>query len=1383
MGDIPEVEPSIPGRRRTQPGWTGKCEGQPEGSTNIDPGSDPEDVEDNKNTAFTWEVKANNWDLHAKSKEQSLCWQRRKYKTNAIHTAKYSFFSFLPLNLYEQFHRVSNLYFLLIIILQGIPEISTLPWFTLFAPLVCLLLIRATRDLVDDIGRHRSDHAINNRPCQILSGKSFTWRKWKHIRVGDVVCLRKDDIVPADLLLLASTEPSSLCYVETADIDGETNLKFRQALTVTHQELTSPTKMASFQGTVRCEDPNSRMHHFVGSLEWNSRKYPLDLENLLLRGCKIRHTDTCYGLVIYAGVDTKIMQNCGKIHLKKTKLDLLMNKLVVLIFLSLVIISLALTLGFSGMLQDFRQKHHYLSAQHSRPQMLESFLTFWSFLILLSTMVPMSLFILTEFIYLGHSLFINWDAGLYYEPQARPATARSSSLNDQLGQVQYIFSDKTGTLTQNVLTFKKCCINGRIYGPDNEDGTPCQEKPYVWNEFADGKLLYYNKQLLHTVRHRQDAVVQEFWRLLAICHTVMAQEEDNQLLYQAASPDEEVLVTAARNMGYVFRSRTQDAVTVLELGEERVYQVLAMMDFNSYRKRMSVLVRNPEGSIYLYTKGADTVVLERLHKRDEMEKTTEEVLATFAEQTLRTLCLAYKEVSEEDFEVWESQHHRARLLLQNRAQALYQLLGATAIEDKLQDGVPEAIKCLKKANIKVWMLTGDKLETAVNTAFACQLLTENMLILEDQEVNRILETYWESNNNLQVPRRDWKAQPQVNIAMVLDGDFLDQLLLSFQNVVMDNTWQGPCQTRRDFLRAPGFSRMWQNSRSPLALAQPKASSTAESPKVGREWAFVDLASRCQVVICCRVTPKQKAQLVALVKKYQRVVTLAIGDGANDINMIKTADIGVGLAGLEGMQAVQNSDYVLAQFCFLKQLLLVHGRLSYMRISKFLRFFFYKTTACMMGHIWFSFYNGFTAQPLYEGWFLALFNLLYTILLVLYIGLFEKDVRAEQSLETPQLYVAGQREELFNYRIFFQAIAHGTVTSLINFFMTLWISRDMVGPASLGDHQSFAVIVAVSALLSVIMEAILILKSWNILCVLAIFLSLGFYAVMTFFTQSLWLYRLSPSTFPFLYADYAVMTQPSSLLVVLLNLTTTTLPILALRIIYQHLRELHPKEEEAPKDKVFTVERMLHLRRESPTRRSSYAFSHREGYADLITQGTILKKSPKVHRDSPIPSDEELPSSPHQSPENPRKTSSLVKKIHQHQRKGTSMPSSVRSVSSMVGRQSTSPSETQPAVTKRWFMTMSRLSRSFQDKTSSLQESQLSPSKEQPQQFAIQSSLPSCQIFADQRLWRGCHSAYWQKSWRKIWQKDLTAQKEDTKPLPKMTSISLVETQTPNVSHP
>ncbi|XP_065774598.1 phospholipid-transporting ATPase IK isoform X6 [Muntiacus reevesi] len=1333
MGD-PTGRREAQRRRQNKPGPSEKYELRADGPTSMGSLAYREDLEEEKNSEFTWEVQANNQAYNSQFKEKVfLCWQRKKYKKNIIHTAKYNVFSFLPLNLYEQFRRFSNLYFLLIILLQSIPEISTLPSFTLLVPLICLLTIRAIRDLVDDIGRHKSDKIVNNRPCQILTGKR------------------------------------------------ETNLKFRQAPMITHHELTSIRKIASFQGKVVCEEPNSRMHHFVGCLEWKGKKYPLDIGNILLRGCKVRNTDTCYGLVIYAGFDTKIMKNCGKIHLKRTKIDHLMNRLVILIFVSMVVVSMALAFGFWHKVKEFKGHHYYVSAMHPHSVAVEAFFIFWGYLILLSVLVPMAMFVMAEFIYLGNSVYINWDQHMYYEPQDLPAKARSTSLNDLLGQVEYIFSDKTGTLTQNIMTFKKCCINGVVYGPEE---TPGKENPFLWNKFADGKLLFCNTQLLQAVRANQDWRVREFWRVLAICHTVMVQEMNNQLVYQAASPDEEALVTAARNFGYVFLARTQDSITLMELGEECVYQVLAMMDFNSIRKRMSVLVRKPEGSIYLYTKGADTVIYERLKKKGETEWATEEALASFATETLRTLCLACKEVEEDVYKEWRQRHQEASILLQNRTQALHelyeemeqslQLLGATAIEDRLQDGVLETIKCLKQGNIKVWVLTGDKQETAVNVGFACELLSENMIILEEKEIVRILEVYWE-NNNLQGGKK--KELPlQFKMALVINGEFLDQLLLSLrkepralvQNVNVDplESWQEPGEERVDFLQARRLSLMWRTLgiqlRSSGLIPQHEDSKTLRIAEKQRERAFVELASRCQAVICCRVTPKQKALIVTLVKKYQNVVTLAIGDGANDVNMIKTADIGVGVAGQEGMQAVQNSDYVLAQFCFLRRLLLVHGRWSYMRVCKFLRCFLYKTLASMMVQIWFSFYNGFTAQPLYEGWFLALFNLLYSTLLVLYIGLFEQDVSAERSLELPELYIAGQKDELFNYWVVLQAFAHGTATSLVNFFMTLWISQDSAGPVSLSDYQSFAVVVALSSLLSITMEIILITKYWTVLFLLAIFLSLCFYVVMTSLTQSLWLFKHFPKTFPFLYADLNVLSQPHIMLVILLNVSLNTLPVLAFRVIYQALKKPQRKEEvEKVISEEITVEPVPCIRRESRARRSSYAFSHREGYANLITQGTILRRSAGVNSDMlvdhTVPPDE--PSgSMKESLWYPRKMSFLGRKRHSHHGKVSSEDMQPPSEEKLAYSPESLPPTEMPLST-------------LESQSTSI-ESQMLPSS--------QTSLQSQPAYLPQEktsLWK-IRKLSW-KNWPYIWQKEPEPHREGILPVSSSNLSAVMETVPPS----
>uniref|UniRef100_A0A8C3HZH5 ATPase phospholipid transporting 8B3 n=1 Tax=Chrysemys picta bellii TaxID=8478 RepID=A0A8C3HZH5_CHRPI len=411
---------------------------------------------------FTWEVKANDRAYHTQFKKRvAFCLTRKKYEDNAIKTAKYNVLTFLPLNLYEQFHRLANLYFLFVILLQTVPEISTLPWFTLLLPLSFLLLLRGLRDLIDDIV---STPAVR-RAGNPRRGSVFSWKKWRDICVGDIVCLRKDSFVPADLLLLSSSEPSSLCYVETADIDGETNLKFRQALLATHQELVSEASMAAFDGKVTCEEPNSRMHSFIGTLEWRGEKYSLDSEKILLRGCRIRNTETCYGLVIYAGLDSKIMKNCGKIKMKKTKLDRLMDRLVILIFVMLVITSLCLAFAAGFWAVKFHAEHSYLSALYVGTSPAEqAFFAFWGFMILLSIIIPMSMYITFEFIYMVNSYFIDWDLEMYYPAKDTPAKARSTSLNDQLGQIEYIFSDKTGTLTQNIMTFKKCCINGIIYG-------------------------------------------------------------------------------------------------------------------------------------------------------------------------------------------------------------------------------------------------------------------------------------------------------------------------------------------------------------------------------------------------------------------------------------------------------------------------------------------------------------------------------------------------------------------------------------------------------------------------------------------------------------------------------------------------------------------------------------------------------------------------------------------------------------------------------------------------------------------------------------------------------------------------------------------------------
>ncbi|MEE6487402.1 hypothetical protein FKM82_014884 [Ascaphus truei] len=1161
-------------------------------------------------SGYTWEVKANDRAFHHAFKKKSrLFFKTRKYADNSIRTSKYNILTFFPLNLYEQFHRAANLYFLFIIILQTVPAISTLPWFAIMLPLLFLVVVRGIRDILDDIARHKSDRAINNRPCEILMRQSFYSEKWRDIQVGDIVRLQKEDFVPADLLLLYSSEPNSLCYVETADIDGETNLKFKQALMVTHSKLSTPGSLAAFDGKVTCEGPNSNMHVFVGTLEWNAAKYSLDNECILLRGCRIRNTETCYGLVLYAGFDSKIMKNCGKVKLKKTKLDLLMNNIVAIIFVMLIASTscLAIVAGFWA--AWFEEKHKYIAPLASGitpPQ--SAFLIFWGYVILMSTTVPMSMYITLEFIYLVHSMFIDWDADMYFAKNDTPAKARSTSLNDLLGQVEYVFSDKTGTLTQNIMTFKKCCINGTIYGTSSENESKLEEVSFRWNKHADKKFHFYDQSLIDMVCKKEDEVSGEFFRLLALCHTVMVDEKEGELIYQAASPDEEALVTAARNFGYVFLARTQDTITIIELGVKRTYKVLALLDFNSVRKRMSILVKDPEGKIKLYTKGADDVILQRLHPGCTTDGITEQALETFAQETLRTLCVACKEVNVSEYTKWNKKYHDASVTLQNRAEyldAVYeevetdlQLLGATAVEDKLQDGVPETIQLLKEGNMKVWVLTGDKQETAINIGFACRLLSDDLEILDEKEICDILDACWEHNNvtgsgedllSSNVFRKHRASLCQGKIALVVTGDFLGRIL--------------------------GIQDKKQNERSAFQkLAEgccKRAINQNEDEERLKEWTFVDLACRCQAVICCRVTPKQKASIVQLVKKYKQATTLAIGDGANDVNMIKTADIGVGISGVEGTQAVQSSDYALAQFCYLQRLLFIHGRWSYLRIAKFLRYFFYKTFASVLGHIWFAWFNGFTALMVYDSWYIALYAVLFTAFPVLSMGLLEQDVSAKASLSLPELYKVGQSGSLFTYKTFIWSFLKGTITSLATFFIPFGAFLDTAGPGGICDYQAFAITAATAGVLAVTFEIIFEISYWTLPSVLAVIISPVLYFLVSFLTQSFPLFQVMPTIFLFPDVNINTLSKVYIWLIILLAVLISLLPTLIVSFFTRlKCRDIIQERHSYKVDKnieVNTVALKTPFKRGTVSRRSGYAFSHNPGYADLIIKGTSLRK--------------------------------------------------------------------------------------------------------------------------------------------------------------------------------
>ncbi|XP_029920908.1 phospholipid-transporting ATPase IC [Myripristis murdjan] len=1187
-----------------------------------------------KTSEASWKVKANDRAYHHLPEFQRkvfLCIKKSKYSGNAIKTYKYNVLTFLPLNLFEQFKRAANLYFLGLLILQVIPQISTLPWYTTLVPLVLVLSITAMKDLVDDLARHRMDKEINNRKCEVLLDGRFQESKWRHIQVGDVVRLKKNDFIPADILLLSSSNPNSLCYVETAELDGETNLKFKMGLRVTDERLQEESQLARFDALIECEEPNNRLDKFTGTMLWRRERYPLDLDNMLLRGCKIRNTDFCHGLVIFAGADTKIMRNGGKTRFKRTKIDELMNYMVYTIFVLLILVAAGLAIGHTFWYEEIGSKAWYLYDGKDEDASYRGFLSFWGYIIVLNTMVPISLYVSVEVIRLGQSKFINWDLQMYFPEKDTPAKARTTTLNEQLGQIEYIFSDKTGTLTQNIMAFKKCTISGQTYGdPTTAEGVSLDRgRPvdFSWNRYADRKFQFMDHSLVALIRSRKDKDALEFFKLLSLCHTVMVEQKEDDLVYQAASPDEGALVTAARNFGYVFLSRTQDTITIREMDQETTYEMLALLDFNSDRKRMSIILRAPDGRIRLYCKGADTVIYERLSPNSRHKQSTQDALDRFANETLRTLCLCYRDVSRDEYDAWARKHKDASVTMTDREAALdrvyeqiennLMLLGATAIEDKLQDGVPETIAKLAKADIKIWVLTGDKKETAENIGFSCELLTDDMQIHYGEDINEKLTVRQANRRNepLSSGRNRKKApepffpQPGKN-ALIITGGWLNEIL-----------YEKKKKRRRLRLRRLG-KRAPPNSPQD---GQPQD----DWEKEMRQIDFVDMACECEAVICCRVTPKQKANVVSLVKKYKKAVTLSIGDGANDVNMIKTADIGVGISGQEGMQAVMSSDYAFAQFRYLQRLLLVHGRWSYIRMCKFLRYFFYKNFAFTLVHFWYSFFSGYSSQVAYEDWFITIYNVLYSSLPVLLVGLLDQDVNDKLSLKFPKLYLPGQQGLLFNYKNFFISLFHGIFTSLIIFFIPYGAFLQTMGQdgEAPSDYQSFAVVTASSLVITVNLQISLDTSYWTFVNCFAVLGSIAIYFGIMFDIHSAGIHVIFPSIFTFTGAASNALRQPYLWLTIILTVGISLLPVICIQFLHKtiwpsvgdkvqrHRKKYEMEEEEKKKPPAF--------QRGQRSRRSAYAFSHSRGYADLISSGRSIRRRPAA-RGGPQDSIREVP---------------------------------------------------------------------------------------------------------------------------------------------------------------
>ena len=981
--------------------------------------------------------------------------KKYKIKNNKITTTKYNFLTLLPKGLLLQFTRLANIFFLFTAIIQSIPVISPLTSLTAIVPLIFVLGVSLIREFIEDWTRKSYDDLNNREEVVVFRDGSFKKDYSQSLRIGEVIIVPEGRTIPADMILIDSGLREGIAYVETSSLDGEKALKFKLANKQTIGVFSEGNNKREINfrnlvigGEVEICPPNQNLNEISGKIKFFLKKndvvkannvyYEISTKEFILKGSILRNSNWIVGIIVYTGMNNKIILNSKKPRTKISKIERKMNFYLIYVFIFLIICCLACSfLHHNGYNNHKLYYSNFILLERS--SLSESFITFFTYFLLLNTMIPISLIVTIEIIKIFQGFFIEWDTKLYSKFRHVFCKARAVSINEELGNVNYIFSDKTGTLTLNQLKFKYCLINQKGYAyirdinisrsksVENEQKLldnfsyikeiiPFHEN-YFSNDISNKKrYILENKNFMKNTEEfielEEDVNnIEEFWKAIALTNECMVSEENGELKYLGTSPDDNELVKTACSQGYKLFSTSIDKKMV-RIGREGEFSfdILHVLGFSSERKRMSIIVRD-KNKIKIYCKGADMEIIKRLSPKEKYKKKFEVIsseLDNFSKFGYRTLMVASKIIKESDYRLWidkirkgEKFKDNSRLIekLYNIIECDFELLGGTILEDKLQNKVPETITSLKMADIKIWVLTGDKMDTVENIGVSCNLLSydEKLFKITILQKNEVDEEEYSQNDYSEI--KMFFIEFKQFLENIINTNNNNYQFFSFKNKVQDDkSSMSASDLNSEYLSSLKVNNLIKNFS--IIIESPLLNNLFKDEELTEK--FLSIAQYATTVICCRASPYQKSQVVQIIKKFNpKAITLAIGDGRNDISMLMEAHIGIGIVGEEGTSAAQAADFAIGEFKLLKRLLFFHGRANMNRISKMIIYFFYKNFIFTMTQFFFAFYNLSSGQTLMDDWYITCYNLIFTAFPLCVTSLTDIDVKEEDSEECKQ----------------------------------------------------------------------------------------------------------------------------------------------------------------------------------------------------------------------------------------------------------------------------------------------------------------------------------------------------------------------------------------------